>query len=385
MNVPLAEIIRRIHDAPLRIVLVVTGGGSGAIGELLKVPGASRTLLEAVVPYTSRAVDRLLGGPPEHYCSADTGRAFAAAAYHRALDLREGDEAVAGVGCTASLASDRPKRGDHRCHVAAQDRSSTTTYSLTLAKGARDRAGEEDVVARLILHAIARACGLADDVSLTLLENERVETVRTEAPPAVEQLVAGKVARVFVARDGTMQAPGPEIQAALPGAFDPLHEGHSDLARVAGEQLGCEVAFELSVTNVDKPPLDFTEIDRRVRQFAGQHTLVLTDAPTFLEKARLIPGCVFVVGVDTAERIVAPRYYGSSEQRMVAALEEIRALGCRFLVAGRKVRDCWRTLSDVGVPARFGDLFEAIPEERFRRDISSTEIRACTAEDGETR
>lgn len=379
MSTQLADAIRRIHDAPQKIVLVVTGGGSVAIGDLLKVPGASRTLLEAVVPYTSRAVDRLLGGTPEHYCSAATGRALAAAAYHRALGLRDGDEPVVGIGCTASLVSDRPKRGSHRCHVAAQDRSSTTTYSLILTKGTRDRAGEEDVVARLVLQATARACGLADEVPVSLLTSERVEVDRTESPAAVQALIAGEVKRVVVQADGTMQSPGPEIQAALPGAFHPLHEGHHELARVAGETLGCEVVFELSVTNVDKPPLDFTEIDHRLGQFAGSDPVVLTDAPTFVEKARLMPGCAFVVGVDTAERIVAPRYYGNEEKRMLEALEEMRKLGCRFLVAGRKVKDTWHTLPDVPVPAGYADLFEAIPEERFRRDISSTEIRAARA------
>ena len=51
---------------------------------------------------------------------------------------------------------------------------------------------------------------------------------------------------------------------------------------------------------------------------------------TFAEKAQLFPGVVFVVGVDTAERIVQPRFYGDSEERMLQALEQIRQSGCRF-------------------------------------------------------
>jgi hypothetical protein len=86
---------------------------------------------------------------------------------------------------------------------------------------------------------------------------------------------------------------------------------------------------------------------------------------------------VFVVGVDTAERIVAARYYGGDPVRMREALTEIENLGCRFLVAGRKVGDAWRTLASVPVPAGFEGLFEAIPKDRFRQDVSSTAIRAA--------
>lgn len=380
MDPQLVDLVRQIHDTPQKIVLYITGGGSGAVSELLRVPGASRTLLEAVVPYTARALDDLLGGPPEHYCSPATARSMAVAAYHRALALREADEPVAGIGCTASLASDRPKRGDHRCHVAVQDRASTTTYSFTLTKDARDRAGEEDVVAQLILQATANACEVDAEVPAKRLEGERIETNRTEAPPAVEQLIACEVQRVVVLPNGSIEVPGTVIQAALSGAFNPLHEGHCSLAAVASEMLGSEVVFELSVTNVDKPPLDFTEIDRRLAQFAGKHPVVLTDAPTFVEKARLLPTCLFVVGVDTAQRIVAPRYY-DGEAHMMDALAEIQGLGCRFLVAGRKVSDRWHSLAGVSVPPGFAGLFEAIPEDRFRRDISSTELRAARSDD----
>jgi hypothetical protein len=178
-----------------------------------------------------------------------------------------------------------------------------------------------------------------------------------------------------------MHSDGPAVPAALSGAFHPVHDAHRELARVAGEMLRCAVAFELSVTNVDKPPLDFTEIEDRLAQFVGRETVVLTDAPTFLEKARLLPGCVFVVGADTADRIVAARYYDHDDQQMLNALAEIHRLGCRFLVAGRSVGGRWQTLADVPIPRGCEDLFEAIPESRFRRDISSTEIRAAQPEE----
>mgnify|MGYP003488302690 CR=1 FL=1 len=103
--------------------------------------------------------------------------------------------------------------------------------------------------------------------------------------------------------------------------------------------------------------------------------MLLTRAPRFVEKARLFPGNAFVIGWDTAVRLVHQRYYDDSEAAMHAALEEMRDLGVRFLVAGRAQDGAFLTLADAEVPPRFASMFEGIPESRFRADISSSELR----------
>src|SRR5439155_608377 len=118
----------------------------------------------------------------------------------------------------------------------------------------------------------------------------------------------------------------------MPGAFNPVHEGHWRLAAAAAEIAGQPVAFELSVTNVDKPLLPAEEVRRRLRQFTWRAPVWLTRAPTFAEKALLFGDVVFVIGADIAARIVAPRYYQDREERMAAALEQIRSRQGRFLV-----------------------------------------------------
>ena len=65
---------------------------------------------------------------------------------------------------------------------------------------------------------------------------------------------------------------------------------------------------------------------------------------------------------------------------MHVALEEIANAGGSFLVAVRiDVTGRVRTLNDIGVPRRYADLFSEIPEQRFRLDMSSSEIRARVA------
>jgi hypothetical protein len=148
------------------------------------------------------------------------------------------------------------------------------------------------------------------------------------------------------------------------------------MVKAAQAILGTAVTFELAAVNVDKPSLPPNEILERISQFAGRWSILVSTAPTFIEKARLYPRTTFVVGYDTAERILHPRYYQNSYENMVAALDEIRQRGCRFLVAGRVDRTyTFRHLTDLAIPKSFRDMFLGIPHTQFRKDISSTELR----------
>lgn len=370
----ITDVVRSIHAAGVRLMLAVTGGGSGSIAALLTVSGASRSVVEALVPYHEQALIDFLGQTPEQFCSADTARLLARRARERGRWLAS-TEPVVGVGCTASLASDRPKRGEHRCFVCVDTIDDRRIFSVTLAKGGRDRADEERVVDAIILNAIAEAVGVPERVPTPLLPGE--ELLREVEPKAdlLHALLMGDGLAVAVFPDGWMHS-GVKPQALLSGAFNPVHEGHRQLAATAARRSGLPVGFELSAVNVDKPPLTDDEVRRRVRQFAWTAPVWVTRTPTFVEKARLFPGTVFVVGADTAERIVLPRYYGDSAERMHAALAEIRDQGCRFLVGGRAdAMGAFRCAERLEVAKEFRTLFDEIPEQEFRFDTSSTELR----------
>src|SRR5436853_790498 len=110
-----SAIVAKIHAARGQIVLAITGGGTAAIANLLVVPGGSRTVLEAVVPYSAESLAEFIGGQPENFCSPRTARLMAMAAFQRARHLQrlaasDQRQAAIGVGCTASLVSDHPKR-----------------------------------------------------------------------------------------------------------------------------------------------------------------------------------------------------------------------------------------------------------------------------------
>ena len=185
-------LVQRVHASGNQFVLSMAGGGSRAIASLLEVPGASASVLEAIVPYASAALESWLGGPVDLHCSERTARAMAMAAFERARDFSQLDAtALRGIGATASLATTRPKRGPHRIHVAWQSAEKTVALSCELAKGQRTRVEEEAIAAQLILTAVGEACGVASDWPLDRAVESDVRRRERHAPKSWSDLLLG--------------------------------------------------------------------------------------------------------------------------------------------------------------------------------------------------
>src|ERR1700726_96972 len=202
------QLISALHRSGRKAALAITGGGSGAVGELLRVPGGSRLLIEAQIPYDEQALAAFLGFAPAQACSADTAIAMARTARARAAGLMPpnteagtdpagadlvGPDLV-GLGATAALVSDRPRKGEHRFHIAFANSAGIAHCTCVLAKGRRDRAAEEDLVSRAIVLWLARACGIAAPSPRSLIDADEhyAETMVAGAGPIDRRFGGGR-------------------------------------------------------------------------------------------------------------------------------------------------------------------------------------------------
>lgn len=350
----MSERARLLHDSPWQGVFHVTGGGTGFLAELLGTAGASRTVLEATVPYSAASLNEVLGSAPHQACSADTARALAMNAFQRARRL--GASRPYGFALTASLATDRVKRGACRAHIALQTAAQGFYNECAGFSATDDRAIQEQELTEAAWRTLLAAFGLAG--------SQAVELQSVQAAPQWQALVEGRLDRVSTREhDGGL---------LFPGSFNPLHDAHRRMMACAEARLGRRGAFELSIENPDKPLLDYFEIGTRLDQF--EHPVWLTRLPTFVAKARQFPGTTFIVGMDTLVRIADPRYYGNARERdrqLAAMLEQ----EVNFLVFGRLFRGAFQALGDQPLPPALQAACTAVDEANFRMDISSSEIR----------
>lgn len=393
---PIIELVRRINATGSRKGMVyVAGGGTEVFPMLLSRGGGSATLLGARILYAQDDFRDALGYDPGRFVEARAARGLAMAAFRRALKVR-GDvspDTVFGLGATSKLSRGEGEREGraHESHAAIQSARETHVWSIRFPEGC-DRAWEERINALLLLNLLAFMKQLE---GLDPLEHDGRALPR-EALSFQHGQGEDLLADLFVGRRAWVGFEGPATESSgesrftreshdpprllLPGSFRPLHEGHVAMAEAASRLTGLRCGFEFSLFHPEKPPLDYISIRSRLKDFEKMACrLYLTNAPTYVEKARLFPGCTFVVGHDTALRIVDPRFYGGPAGRD-SALDELERLGARFLVFGRvdasgEFRDFSPEEFEHPVAGFLARVATPVPSHVFRLDISSTEIR----------
>lgn len=386
----LRDIIMHIHEHPCRLVLAVTGGGAGAIDQLLRYGGGSATVLEALVPYSSKALDELIGKKPVKYASPVTVRSMAMAAYRRALSLTANgdlvkDKVLMGVAASCKLSvGDVEREGrEHKIFVGIQSFDKTLVRTLVLRKE-RSREEEEYLATCMVIDSIAKECGWAGDMLLEdLLHGDEVVEER-------EATASKEVARMLSLPDNIMNSldlvsdvvqfdlDGKAItekpEVIFSGSFDPCHKNHIQMAEQAFNKLGQKVHFEISLTNVDKPPIDLISLQERLdslRKYRDEvffGGVLLTVAPLFVQKVNLFENATFIIGADTANRLFKTRYY-RNEEDMGDMLEHFRNINTHFLVFQRKG-------VDLELEPEISDLCEIVPlDDYLDNGTSSTSIR----------
>ena len=359
------DIVEKIHSSPFKLVIVSSGGGTNAISSLLKVPGASNTILESHIPYSKESMNEFLNSKPDHYCSLDTCLSMAANAYKKStkIDRQSKSKHLLGIAITANLATTYKKKGDHKFFIVVQSHDYTKYLECYLEKDIRTREMEEELITGCVINLLSESCGLKCDLPEI---SEQIKIQQIDAEKSWKKLFNSQVGYISNIKNT------PEL--IFPGSFNPLHEGHIKMKELAEKKTGMHTTFEICAKNADKPPLTFYEIKRTIDQFQNDESWMLTSAGRFSEKAEMFPNSVFIIGADTLLRVFDEKFY-KSHKDMMDHIQRFNDHNINFLVFGRKVNQKFISLNKIKIPEIISARCTGFEETIFRDDISSTELR----------
>lgn len=332
----------RIEDLikkDVRIFISATGAGAGIQQKLWEVPGISKVLEGAEFPYSADVLFGLIGYYPEQYCSEDTAIDMALKSYW--LTYRPGQKTI-GLGLSASVTSVVPHRGEHRVWVARADDDGVRTVCKVLEK----RPGK--------LYGRSRDGYECDKLGLDLLLGE------TPGDDATERAMDLILKRPFFDVIGTRHTIAPK--AMLPGAFNPPHDGHFWMSNKF------KAVPSITIDPPHKPKIGPIEIMQRFKMLCGLPLFVSKGDQLFTEKSARYPETGFVIGADTLERMLDPKW-GVSEKDMFKVFEENKTT---FAVVDRDVNGVVKTAYDFDVPRHIFLRFKCPDEYLY---TSSTKIR----------
>ena len=359
------DIGEKIHSSPFKLVIVSSGGGTNAISSLLKVPGASNTILESHIPYSKESMNEFLNSKPDHYCSLDTCLSMAANAYKKSTKINKQSKSkhLLGIAITANLATTYKKKGDHKFFIVVQSHDYTKYLECYLEKDVRTREMEEELITGCVINLLSESCGLKCDLPEI---SEQIKIHQIDAEKSWKKLFNSQVGYISNIKNT------PEL--IFPGSFNPLHEGHIKMKELAEKKTGMHTTFEICAKNADKPPLTFYEIKRTIDQFQNDESWMLTSAGRFSEKAEMFPNSVFIIGADTLLRVFDEKFY-KNHKDMMDHIQRFNDHNINFLVFGRKVNQKFISLNKIKIPEIISARCTGFEETIFRDDISSTELR----------
>jgi nicotinamide mononucleotide (NMN) deamidase PncC len=376
------NLVERLIGSGIKVYLACTGAGAGLANLIWQVPGASATLVGSVFPYAQEEFNHFVGrdwkSTGSSYCSREAAIALAQAAYLRCQKARvmAGDftSECMGVGLSAAVSTTRTLRGGTRCFGALRTEKGIEVVQINFEQGHLGREGEGAICdltgLNLITHSLFEEyVRWPNDCRVTS------PTISGMLPMycGEDEVKAGIVLDVL-GRPSPLHAQDFSNIIIFPGSFDPLQFGHDEIAKTVATMTEKEVVFEISAENADKATPALDRIVSRAQQFMGRWPVILrTGAKLFIDKVTSYAGVRgFVIGADTAVRILDPKYYTLRSDGVVSALEAFRVHETRFYVVTRRVGGCIVAHRNLWIPRGYEHLFVPVPGNW---EISSTMLR----------
>lgn len=364
-------IVKQINDSPYKAFIAIVGGGQSFIGDYLKISGASKTIVGAIVPYDRHVFDKFVGQKMTEYSSVFAARKLALASFQQCLDAEVEKTYAIGIGAASSIASDGERVGRiHKINIAIHTIFYTKTYKITLTQG-RTREMEDNYISEVILTCLAHATR-----NMTV-EFPQIQGNNTDEDTFTQEEYVNENLQSIVSGKSDMYCTIPVVNkdkiAIFGGSFNILHDGHIAIKKTAEKILNQQVLFELSVKNADKGYIDFADINLRLN-YLCKYDYILTCHPTIKEKIDLLKKynpeseITIIVGADTWNRVWDKRYgYDLNELHDFFINSKVK-----FLVFGRNSILLNREFNDLIIPS--------IEAENFNMAISSSELRKLKSE-----
>lgn len=370
-----APFIEALCEQQALVHVVCSGAGTELQRYLWETPGASEWLSGASFPYAQKETDEFLGFTPDSYCSEKTAIQLAATAYMRAFVF--GGKNAVGISVTASVASVKEHRGDHRVHacVVTNDKCLVGTLVLPKGVGFARRFHDDEAASQFGLSILAAALDIKEDITPILQLLKPVSDVE------LRDII---MEHPMFLRSGQRTKDTAEIEsqyiAIMPGAYNPPHAAHFQIASLAATRWHNRVLHQITIDSPHKPTLRAQDILQRAKMLKGHDAIFTLGDPLYIQKAKAFPGCPIVLGTDALVRMLDPKW----GPEIGPMLDEFARLSTRFIIADRIVdgklttyEDILEMLAERQLHAHNPYMFLSVGKEHW--DLSSSEIRKNVA------
>lgn len=363
-----------------------TGAGPTLQREIWSTPGCSAYFIGCFIPYRRTQLHSFLGHEPDDsYVGVNVAIDMASASYIRAAEAKvvekiEGEPV--GLGVTAAVASNRLPRGDHHAHIVVITKDNVIHEEVRLPKseGREAREYHDALIASAAMRLLKKA--LTEKAPFKMEEGDVLHLDISEQ--ALERFYEYPIFHINGTRQKTSEPRGKEVY--LPATLNPIHEGHRLMCKAAEELLSpaagrIKARYLVSSVSPHKGRLSVQDMlfkagmlraERWVPGADESRIVEFThDEPLFLDKAKKRPGSVFLIGADTMQRMLDPKWGVDVDD----LLRELKNLDTKFLVMDRLIDGKLTGCRDIKVPWLHNNMFDPLPG---RVDISSTEIRSIS-------
>lgn len=289
------ELQKLKEDNQHQVYLIASGAGVRAQGMLWDIPGIGNTLVGAEFPYSEDTTVTLLGHKPQYsYVSLEHTVDLAISAFYKACIGDQSKKAI-GVALSASVATDRPKRGERHAWVVfvTKDLACAKHFSF---KDQENRLGEGNICDHLIVQAILDAS--TGNTSAYLNCSDMLDIMVMKYP--------------YFKEDGTraFHTNLPKTMCLYPGSFNPPTYAHLGIKNhmVDKHYSSGRPIFSLDIDHPFKPNLTSQEVVRRAKLLKGHDLLVLSGCKLYVEKARLFYQTDIILGADAYYRMWDPQW-----------------------------------------------------------------------------